>query len=54
MSFNVEGFYADWELVDDDISDLQSAINWAKCVQEQDEVKVRVIDNVTKKVVWVR
>jgi len=51
MTYIVEGFYADWELVDDGISDLQSAINWAKCVREQDEVKVRVIDDITKKVV---
>jgi hypothetical protein len=54
MTYNIEGKYADWELVDDGISTLQSAIDWAKCVREQDEVKVRVIDNVTKKVVWVR
>jgi len=30
MSFNVEGKYADWELVDDGIADLQSAIDWAR------------------------
>jgi hypothetical protein len=54
MSFNVEGKYADWELVDDGIADLQSAIDWAKCVREQDEVKVRVIDDSNNKVVWVR
>jgi len=26
MSFNVEGKYADWEIVDEGISNLQSAI----------------------------
>jgi hypothetical protein len=29
-------------------------IIYAKSVGEQDEVKVRVIDDITKKVVWVR
>jgi uncharacterized Zn finger protein len=54
MTYIVEGKYADWELVDDGIADLQSAIDWAKDVNAQDEVKVRVIDDITKKVVWVR
>jgi hypothetical protein len=52
MSFNVEGKYADWEIVDEGISNLQSAIDWAKSISEQDKIKVRVINNLNNSVVW--
>jgi hypothetical protein len=54
MSFIVEGFYADWEVLDEGVSTLQMAIDWAIDVGRQDEVKVRVIDERNNKVVWVR
>jgi len=52
MSFNVEGKYYNWELIDDNISNVKMAINWARTIQDQDKIKVRVVNNINNKVEW--
>jgi hypothetical protein len=42
VGFWLDGFYADWEVVDIKISRLEEAISWAKTVCEQDGVRTRV------------
>lgn len=42
IGFCVDAFYGNWEEIDSKINNEKDAVNWAKSVREQDNVKTRV------------